>query len=215
MRGASARLLLLLIVAAATFHRADASEGWEIIYIEYRFVAPTIEPGSFEASTRKVWRSGDRYLRIEEAPDPKQGIHGVMIVNEPDSWLWNRLNNVARHIVDPGPTFIVRFPIFLAESLKKLQGLELGRERDFFSAHGATVIPDQILDGVECTVQSLQVDDSTLVLYLRKSDGSPFQLSINNPRNSHAVRFERYEVRSQFEPSLFAAPEGARIIEAK
>ena len=71
-------------------------------------------------------------------------------------------------------------------------------------------MPDQNVDSIDCTIQSLQMDGSTVALFLRKADGSPFQASISNPRGTYAVRFEKYEIRSQF-----IEPQGAKITEAK
>jgi hypothetical protein len=96
-----------------------------------------------------------------------------------------------------------------------LQELEFGREKDFCATNNASPMHDQNIDGIDCTVQSLQVDGSAVALYLRRSDGSPFQASISNPRGTYAVRFEKYEIRSQFDPLLFIEPQGAKITEAK
>lgn len=199
---------------AGSLGRADADEAPQMVHVEFRFLSPKINPGSFEASIRKVWRSGDQYLRIEEAPDLQQRIHSVIIVNEPDVWMWNRFDNTARHIVDSGPTNVVHDPLFSGEPSKVLQGLEIGGEKDFFAANKASSLPDENVDGMDCAASSLTVDDSTLTLYLRKSDGSPFQVSIKNPRGAYAVRYEKYESRLRLDPSLFVAPKEAKISEA-
>jgi hypothetical protein len=189
-------------------------DGRAMVYLEYRILSPKIEPGSFGASIRKVWRSGDRYLRTEEAPDPQQHIHGVIIINEPNVWMWNRFDNSAKHIVDPGPTYVVHDPLFSGEPSKGLQRLEIGREKDFFSVNKASQLPDETIDDVVCATQSLTVDGSMLTLYLRKSDGSPFQISIKNKQGAYAVRYEKYESRLRLDPALFGAPKEAKISEA-
>src|SRR5437868_5253038 len=113
-------LSLSLLALAGGLGGTRAEEGREMIYIEFRPVSPNIKPGSFEASVRKLWRSGDRYLRIEEALDPQRRIHGVIIVNEPDSWMWNRSDNTALHILDrrPPSSRIIRY--FKERTLYKL-----------------------------------------------------------------------------------------------
>ncbi|MBZ5602666.1 MAG: hypothetical protein LAO79_10205 [Acidobacteriia bacterium] len=95
---------------------------------------------SFAAQPKRMYRAGSRYCRTEENPDLQNGIHGLMIINEPDVWLINRLDMTAKHMVDPGPTYNCRMPMFVnaedirgPEDLKKiLMQLEFGRELEFF-----------------------------------------------------------------------------------
>jgi hypothetical protein len=172
-------------------------------------------PRSFAASPRKVWRSGTRYMRIEEEPDPQQGIAGTTIVNEPDAWMWNRLGGTARHIVDQGPTYEAHFPLFSGEPEPMLKRLEFGREKAFFAKNGADQGADQVVDHVECGVESLVAGDSLVTLYLRKSTGLPFEISISNPRHAYSIRYETYEPALPFDAALFAPPPNVKIEEAK
>ena len=57
--------------------------------------SPDIPKDSFAAQAKRMYRAGSRYCRIEENPDPQNGIHGLVIVNEPDSYLINRLDKTA------------------------------------------------------------------------------------------------------------------------
>ena len=90
-------LVRLIGSAAPAVNAADGS----MVYIEYRFIAPNIQPGSFEASVRKLWRYTDSYARVEEVPNPQIGIHGLIIANAPNSYLINRYTKVAQYVVDP------------------------------------------------------------------------------------------------------------------
>src|SRR5262245_42772936 len=105
LRSLAAVLLGVLPLAAIS---ADPS----VTHIDYRFISKDLVPGSFEASTRRMWRAGNAFLRIEEEPDPALHIHGVMISNAPHTWLWNRYENTASHVLDPGPTFNVIVSVF-------------------------------------------------------------------------------------------------------
>src|SRR4249920_3685354 len=130
-------LALLIALLAPAANAADRSADRSMVYIEYRFIAVNIKPGSFEASVRKLWRYKDSYARVEEAPNPQTGIHGLLIANAPNSYLINRNTKVARHVVDPGPTYNVVIPVFPSERDGKLKGLQMGRELAFFKANGA------------------------------------------------------------------------------
>jgi hypothetical protein len=86
---------------------------------------------SFAAKPKIYWRASNQYCRIDEEPDPKNGTYGRMIINEPDVWLVNLADNTARHVVDPGPTFNCRLPIFATDeemAKSKIGELEFGRE---------------------------------------------------------------------------------------
>src|SRR5260370_32539241 len=78
-----------------------------------RLESPDIPSTSFAAQPKTMYRAGTRYCRIEEWPDIANNIHGLIVINEPDVWLVNRLDKTARHQVDPGPTFNCPMPIFV------------------------------------------------------------------------------------------------------
>jgi hypothetical protein len=196
-------------------HAFAARDATEMTYVEMRFLSPEIKPGTFEASARKVWRSGVRFIRLEEAPDTSQHIWGLTIVNEPDIWMWNRFDDTAKHIVDQGPSFVAHLPVFTGERDKRLLNLEVGREKEFFAANHASQLPDKVLDGVSCETQSTKIDDATLTLYLKKLDGRPYQISIASPRSTYAVRYEKYEDRRPMDLSLFKMPSGPKVTESK
>ncbi len=67
--------------------------------------SPGVQPGSFASKPKVMYRAGNRYCRIEEAPDPDNGLHGLLIVSEPDAWVVNLVTKTARHVKDTGPTF--------------------------------------------------------------------------------------------------------------
>jgi hypothetical protein len=205
-------------VADAQDRNVDApAPGGEapIVYIQFRFLSQQLVPGTFAASPRKVWRSGTRYMRVEEEPDLQQGIAGTTIVNEPDLWMWNRLTGAARHVVDHGAPYEAHIALFPDEPAPMLKLLEFGREKAFFAKNGGDQGADAVVDHVECSVQSLIAGDSLVTLYLRKSTGLPFQISISNPRHAYSVRYEIYEPAFPFDAALFAPPPNIKIEEAK
>ena len=58
-----------------------------------RLESPEVPGQSFAAKPKTLYRAGTGYCRTEELPDPEHGIHGLMIINEPDVWMVNRLRN--------------------------------------------------------------------------------------------------------------------------
>ena len=204
------RLVLLAILPLAAIV-ADPP----VTRIDYRFISKDLVPGSFEASTRKMWRAGDSFLRLEEEPDPAQHIHGVIISNAPHSWLWNRYENTARHVVDPGPTFDVIVSVFPWVTSPELRKLQMGREVAFFEEHKAKRISDAVLDGVAVTVHLLNLDGYKVTLFARKDNGKPFQFVLDDPKEPYIMRYETFEEGLPFDRKLFELPANVRVIEAK
>src|SRR5438045_7621317 len=61
----------------------------KVIKIVSRFISSEIPPNSFAAKPKTIYIAGDSYSRVEEEPDREHGIHGLIIVSEPDSWMIN------------------------------------------------------------------------------------------------------------------------------
>ena len=74
--------------------------------------SPDVPADSFAAKPKTMIRAGTQFCRTEEEPDPEHRIHGLVIINEPDAWLVNLESKSAQHMVDPGPTFNCRMPVF-------------------------------------------------------------------------------------------------------
>jgi hypothetical protein len=74
-----------------------------------------IPAGSFASKPKIFWCASSQYCRIDEEPDPEHGIHGRLLINEPDAWLLNLADSTAKHMVDTGPTFNCRMPIFATD----------------------------------------------------------------------------------------------------
>src|ERR1019366_7562251 len=90
-----------------------------------------ISTDSFFAKPKVYWRASNQYCRVDEEPDPKNAIHGRMIMNEPDIWLINLTDSMAKHVVDHGPTFYCKLPVFALDpemTKSKIGELEFGRE---------------------------------------------------------------------------------------
>ena len=206
-------LLSLALLIALLAPAANAAEK-SMVYIEYRFIAVNIKPGSFEASVRKLWRYTDSYARLEEAPNPQTGIHGLLIANAPNSYLINRHTKVARHVVDPGPTYNVVIPVFPSERTGKLKGLQMGRELAFFQANGAVQALDEPIDTAMCSVLRAKVEDSDIKLFLDKRSKQPRQVSLRNPRSEYAVRYVLFRTDLPVDLSLFSVPKDVQVTRA-
>lgn len=201
------RSLFALLLVACGF-AAHAQE--KMLYVEYRVMSPKLAPSSPEAQVRKLWLVGSKYMRFEDVPNPDTGVHGLIIVAEPDIWIIDRKTNKGQHSVDPGPSYAVHFPMLATESSDRLRQLEFGNELAFFQQNGARELAAQVVDGVNCRVLSLDVDDHELYLYLRR-DGKPFQITVKTDSSEYSVRIVKYEPASDPDLNLFRPPLGVKL----
>jgi hypothetical protein len=183
---------------------------------------PDVPETSFVAQPRTMYRAGIRYCRIEELPDTEHGIHGVVIINEPDTWLVNLPAKTAQHQLDPGPTFDCRLPVFVsgediksaADTRSQLMGLEFGRELAYFEEKGATSGPGPILQGKTTKAYTVEIGDSQLLLFTSGNPEKPVAVARQRGSKREVYWYGTYE-EVPFDPQLFAKPEGVKIEDAK
>jgi len=180
----------------------------------YRMQNPLWEPGSFITLPKKLWRSGSRYARGEERPDVTNGVHGLLITNEPDMWMINLFDNSGKHAVDPGPTYNTICPVFGELKQDGLGALEFGREEAFFAYYGTRRLADETIDSVACQVYELPRWRWLLRLYVRKDTGLPYRVTRRSPNgNVEAVAYDEYVPNLDLDTTLFVPPENVMMSE--
>ncbi|MGA7558175.1 MAG: hypothetical protein WCF61_05775 [Terriglobales bacterium] len=211
-------LLLICVLAGAIFAQGPPKT---MTKIEVVLQSPDALAGSFAAKPRVFYRAGNQYCRVEEAPDPDQGIHGLMIINEPDYWMVNLFSKTARHGVDPGPTFNCRLAIFangtpqsLDDESKQIMQLEFGRELEFFKGRGAIPKKGPVLQTKETIGYTIVVGTKTLALFTYGTPERPLAVSQQRNGKNYIYWYSGYG-QMDFDPKLFAKPEGVKIEESK
>ena len=176
---------------------------------------------SFAAKPKTMFRSGTQFCRIEEEPDAERGIHGLMIVNEPDAWMVNLATMTGQHMVDPGPTLNCRMPILGGEARelpedegKQVAGLEFGFELEFFKSNGATPQQGMVLQTKQTTLYRLQFGESIIALFTYGTPERPLAVGWTRGDKNEIFWYSGYG-QMDFDPKLFAKPEHVKIEEVK
>ncbi|HEV8645390.1 MAG TPA: hypothetical protein VGR01_07450 [Burkholderiales bacterium] len=203
------KLVTALLLASLTLGAQAADD--RMLFAEYRVVSANLAASSPETQPRKIWRLGKEFLRFEDVPNPETKVHGLIIVDEPDIWIIDRNKGQGQHATDPGPQYVVHFPIFPREQSEKLKQLEFGSELKFFQDNDAKEIASQTVDGIKCKLYRLELDDRELTLFL-KSDNLPLQIEVQSTSVKYAVRFLRYDPNQKPDMSLFRVPPGIKMI---
>ena len=212
-------ILAITCVCALT----TAADELRMTKIVFRSMSPDTAPDSFGAQPKTLYRVSDKYWRIEEAPDPAGSIHTLRITREPDAWIINLLDNTARHIIDPGPTFFARLPIILKlktngqpDPDKEFQGLEFGNEMGFFHLHKARDIGLRKVEEKDCKALAIKSGAREVTLLLDPDTGKPVQMDFTKDgKPDFSFRYLSYETDLPFDPSLFEPPPGLKITESK
>lgn len=179
--------------------------------------ATDIRTDSFAAKPKVYWRASNRYCRVDEEPDTEKGIHGRTVINEPDAWLVNLADNTAKHLVDQGPTFNCRLPIFASEpeTMKSKVGeLEFGRELSFFRDNGAKQIEGPKLE-FPANYYELLIGDSVLKLVERADVHVPIMIGLIRGDKALWVRYMLWDDQVPFKSDLFVKPTGVKVEETK
>jgi hypothetical protein len=186
--------------------------------VTVRLQSPEVPTDSFGAKPKVMYRAGTRYCRTEESPDPEQGIHGLVIINEPDVWMVNLLSKTARRFVDPGPTFNCRMPIFTEEQAKsaaaKPLDLEFGQELAYFTKIGVTPERGPVIQDQPTAVYATKASESQLFLFMIGTPQRPRAVARQRGSTREIVWYGAYE-QLPFDPKLFAKPDGVTIEEAR
>ena len=144
-----------------------------------------------------------------------------MIINEPDVWMVNLLTKTGQHIVDSGPTFNCRMPIFHGDQIKSagdmkdpLLELEFGRELAYFKGKGAPPKEGPVLQGRSTTAYATEVGGSHLYLFTTDTPERPWAL-VREHENIREIFWYSTHEQLPFDRKLFTKPEGVVIEEAK
>jgi len=218
-------LICLLSVSKLTF---GADTNQTMTKIIYRDISTNILSNSFAAQPRALYRMGEKYNRSEEAPDPVLGIHGLIIINEPDAWMINLMDKTGTHMVDGGPTYVVHDYIvsppdpnksqaeFKAFKTSSISGFEFGKEMEFLKKHKAKKSGPLSISGVSYDRYELTIDGYSIEMLAKNGTEIPYQLKISKEQSQISyLQYDTYRTDLQPDLSLFKPPAGIEISEAR
>jgi hypothetical protein len=205
----------VIVACAAPAHAAICAPK-KLVHAVIAEITPDIPSSSFAAQPKEFYRIGSDRLRTEEAADPGNGIHGVIVVSEPDIWMANLYDGSGKHIVDPGPTYFARAPVFGQLLPGKLASLEIGCEPAFIAEFAPNPVRQEQVGSARYDVYRVQDGiDAVELLELPGSKAPSFARYFRNGKLVIALRYDLYAADLAENPQLFVRPAGIKYEEMK
>jgi hypothetical protein len=212
----SAALCTALVCCATPVYAATCAPR-TLVHIITVDVTPGVSAHSFAAQPKGLYRIGSDKMRVEEALDSAHGIHGLIVIAEPDIWMINLYDHTGKHIVDPGPTFFAKAPIFgMPDVSPKLSGLELGCEAEFLTAHAAVAVRSEKVGNTRYTVHRVADNpDAVEILEKTGSNRPAFARYYHRGKLASVFRYDLYSTGLADSPDRFVPPSDVRYSEEK
>ena len=201
----------LLVVSKVGFAQNTNQTMTKVVV---RYISTSYPANSFAAQPVTHYRSGEKYGRTEEAVDSVMGIHGLIIVNEPDSWMINLISRTGVHERDGGPTFVCHDPIVGPEGRTDadlnafthslISKFEFGKEMEFLKNHQAKKLSNHY----ELTIEGYKIE-----MFTKGETQIPYQLKIFKGESQLYLQYDEYKTDLPFDPLLFVPPTDVKISE--
>lgn len=209
-------LSIAFSIAVAAPAAASTCAPPKLVHIAVANVTPGIAAGTFGAQPKVYYRIGSDKLRIEEVLDAANGIHGLIVVSEPNIWMANLYDGTGKHIVDPGPTFFAKAPVFGIEGLSgKLTSLEFACEADFIAANAPKPVRTEQIGSDRYEVYRVEDGTDAVEILEQPGTGTPVFARYYHAGNlAMALHYEVYLTGLPNDPTLFIPPPDVHYVEA-
>jgi hypothetical protein len=208
-------ILSVAFFGVAVPARATTCAPAKLIHITVANATPGIAAGSFAAQPKNYYRIGSDKLRIEEALDAPNEIHGLVVVAEPNIWMANLYDGTGKHVVDPGPTFFAKAPVFGTLSSAKLLGLEFGCEADFIAANAPKPVRVEQIGDSHFNVYRIEDGSDAVEILEQPQTGAPaFARYYHDGALTTDLRYDLYSSGLTNDPSLFVPPSAVHYSDA-
>jgi hypothetical protein len=204
--------LLMIIAMSSAKAACDLPPQVRIVTVN---TSPGIPKDSFASQPLVMYRAGAQRLRLEEAPDPANGIHQLMVSNWPDAWVVNLLDKTGQHVKDDDVVPVVHAPVLTADPSLGVPApwtnLEYGCEAQFFAENKAEQVPTEKHDMIKHTL----VEGAwRLTMVTARDNPRPWMMILSRDgKVTWAIRYTAYVQQDAADPALFAKPEGIAFTE--
>ena len=164
---------------------------------------------------KDLFRIDSGKVRVEEALDAANGIQLIEVTDEPNIWMANLFDHTGKHVVDPGPTFFAKVPIFGATYPGKLSELEFGCESDFIAANAPKPVHTEVVAGTTYDVYRIEDGSDAVEILCAVGSSTPtFARYYHQGTLQSVIRYELYLTALPDDPTLFLPPADIKYTES-
>jgi len=208
-------MVVAILFASAAQAQAATCNPPKLVHITFVDVTPCVDPTSFAAKPKDLYRIGSGKVRIEEAVDTANRIHGLIVTDEPNIWFANLYDHSGKHIVDPGPTFLAKAPVFGAILPGKLIDLEFGCESDFIAVNAPKPVRVELVGGTSYDVYRAEDGSDAVEILSKPGTTTPaFARYFHQGTLQIALRYDLYAAALPDDPALFSPPSDVHFVDA-
>jgi hypothetical protein len=188
----------------------------KMLKVVIRNATPDIDPESFAARPKTLFRFGAHYARIEEEPNPVTGIHGLIVVNRRDTWMTDLASKSGQHIVDSAESYDFHAPIAGGPGEpESVLEMEFGCEIRYMRDRGVEPKPISIA-GLDLSGFTTNVDKYVFRLLTIPEHDVPFAFALyEDNKLIYYLRYDEYGSGLEPDHALFTKPEGIEYREAE
>ncbi len=212
------RFLLALVAVFAISDLSAECKFDKMLKVVVRNVTPGVSRDSFAGQPKTIYRLGVRYGRTEEALDTEKSIHGLIIANEPDSWMINLITKTGQHLIDRGAPFHFHQPILWSaeEMPQSLKDFEFGCELAFMKTNGSARPERTEVQGEKVLRYGMDAGGRLVTLYVGIKDEKPRAvIVVKGGEVVYGLRYDSWEDGLAPDLNLFQPPEGIKFEDAK
>jgi hypothetical protein len=209
--------LMILLAMGFAGPAAAACAPAGLVHIVTTETTPGLDPLSFDAQPKSLYREGAKHSRLEEQQDDKNGVHGLAVINEPNIWMANLYDRTGRHIVDPNPAQTTQAQVFPDDRISpKILNLEFGCEAAYVAANAPKVDRSETIDGVMLDIHRVTDKTEAVEILMKPGAATPsFARYYRSDKLVWAIRYDRYEVGAAPDADMFTAPKGVKYVETQ
>jgi hypothetical protein len=188
-----------------------------LVHIVTTETTPGLDPQSFDAKPKSLYREGAKHSRLEEQQDDKNMVHGLAVISEPNIWMANLYDRTGRHIIDPNPAQTTQAEVFPDDRIStKILALEFGCEADYVAANAPKADRSETIDGVTLDIHRVTDGTETVEILTKPGAVAPsFARYYRSDKLVWAIRYDLYEVGATADPDMFTAPKGVKYVETQ
>jgi hypothetical protein len=208
--------MILLAVSVAGPAAATCAPA-SLVHIVTTETTPGLDPQSFDAKPKSLYREGAKHSRLEEQQDDKNMVHGLAVINEPNIWMANLYDRTGRHIVDPDPAQTTQAQVFPDDRISpKILDLEFGCEAAYVAANAPRIDRSETIGSVTLDVHRVTDKTEAVEILTKPGAATPsFARYYRSDKLVWAIRYDLYETGAAPDPDMFTAPKGVKYVETQ